>query len=39
MEINGIKVTINTPENVSEYVKQEKINYLYDILKPQKKPQ
>jgi len=39
MEINGIKVTIHIPENVSEYVKQEKINYLYEVLKPQKKTQ
>ncbi len=29
-----IKVTIHLPEEVSEIVRQQKINHLYDILKP-----
>ncbi|MBO6232213.1 MAG: hypothetical protein J6I46_15130 [Ruminococcus sp.] len=29
-----IKVTIHLPEDVSEVVKQQKINHLYDVLKP-----
>ena len=29
-----MKVTIHLPEEVSEIVRQQKINYLYDILKP-----
>jgi len=32
-----IKVTIHLPEDVSEVVRQQKINHLYDVLKP--KPQ
>ena len=31
----GIKVTVHIPEDIPEYVKREKINYLYEILKPQ----
>ena len=29
-----IKVTIHLPEDVSEVVRQQKINHLYDVLKP-----
>ena len=29
-----IKVTIHLPEDVSEIVRQQKINHLYDVLKP-----
>ncbi len=32
--INNIKVTVRFPERVSEPLKQEKINYIYDLLKP-----
>lgn len=32
--IDNIKVTIRIPENVPEHVIQEKINYIYDVLKP-----
>ena len=31
---NGIKVTSYIPENVSESVKRNRINQIYDILKP-----
>ena len=31
---NNIKVTIHIPENVSESVKRNRINQIYDILKP-----
>ena len=34
--INNIKVTIHIPENVSESVKRNRINQIYDILKPDK---
>lgn len=30
----GVKVTIHLPDEVSETVRQQKINHLYDILKP-----
>ena len=29
-----VKVTIHTPDKISESIKQQKINRLYDILKP-----
>ena len=32
--VNGIKVTSYIPENVSESVKRNRINLIYDILKP-----
>lgn len=32
--VNGIKVTCYIPENVSESVKRNRINQIYDILKP-----
>lgn len=32
--VNGIRVTSHIPENVSESFKQNKINQIYDILKP-----
>lgn len=32
--VNGIKVTSYIPENVSESVKRNRINQIYDILKP-----
>ena len=32
--VNGIKVTSYSPENVSESVKRNRINQIYDILKP-----
>ena len=32
--VNGIKVTSHIPENVSESVKRNRINQIYDILKP-----
>ena len=32
--VNGIKVTSYIPENVSESVKWNRINQIYDILKP-----
>ena len=35
--INNIKVTIHIPENVSESVKRNRINQIYDILKPAEK--
>ncbi len=31
---SGIKVTIHIPEGIAESIKREKINYLYDVLKP-----
>ncbi len=31
---NNIKVTIHIPENVSESVRRNRINQIYDILKP-----
>lgn len=31
---NNVKVTIHIPDEVSETVRQQKINRLYDILKP-----
>ena len=31
---NKVKVTIHIPDNISETVRQQKINRLYDILKP-----
>lgn len=30
---NGIKVTVHIPENVSDSVKRNRINQIYDILK------
>lgn len=30
----GVKVTIHLPDEVSETVRQQKINHLYDLLKP-----
>ena len=35
--VNGIKVTSYIPENVSESVKRNRINQIYDILKPHDK--
>ncbi len=35
--VNGIKVTSYIPENVSESVKRNRINQIYDILKPVEK--
>ena len=35
--LNGIKVTSHIPENVSESVKRNRINQIYDILKPVEK--
>ena len=35
--VNGIKVTSYIPENVSESVKRNRINQIYDILKPAEK--
>ena len=32
--VNGINVTSYIPENVSESVKRNRINQIYDILKP-----
>lgn len=32
-----VKVTIHIPDKVSENIKQQKINRLYDILKPKDK--
>ena len=32
--VNGIKVTSHIPEDVSESVKRNRINQIYDILKP-----
>ena len=32
--ISTVKVTIHIPDEVSETVRQQKINRLYDILKP-----
>ena len=32
--VNGIKVTSYIPENVSESVKRNRTNQIYDILKP-----
>ena len=33
---NGIKVTVHVPENVSDSVKRNRINQIYDILMPDK---
>lgn len=33
---NGIKVTVHIPENVSDSVKRNRINQIYDILKSDK---
>ena len=35
--INNIKVTIHIPDDVSESVKRNRINQIYDILKPVEK--
>lgn len=35
--VNGINVTSYIPENVSESVKRNRINQIYDILKPHEK--
>lgn len=35
--VNGIKVTSHIPENVSESFKRNRINQIYDILKPVEK--
>ena len=35
--INGIKVTSHIPEDVSESFKRNRINQIYDILKPVEK--
>ena len=35
--VNGIKVTCYIPENVSKSVKRNRINQIYDILKPAEK--
>lgn len=32
--ISTVKVTIHIPDEVSETIRQQKINRLYDILKP-----
>lgn len=32
-----VKVTIHVPDKISENIKQQKINRLYDILKPKDK--
>ena len=32
MTSEGYKVIVNYPENVSDVVRQEKINHIYDIL-------
>ena len=32
--VNGIKVTSHIPEDVSESFKRNRINQIYDILKP-----
>ena len=37
--VNGIKVTSYIPENVSESVKRNRINQIYDILKPVEGPE
>lgn len=29
-----IKMTVHIPENIPEYIKRKKINFLYDALKP-----
>lgn len=31
---DNITVTIRIPENIPEHIVQEKINYIYDVLKP-----
>jgi hypothetical protein len=31
-----IKVSVQIPDNVSEHIKQQKINIIYDILNPEK---
>ena len=33
---SDVKVTIHLPDEVSEAVRQQKINHLYDILKPKR---
>jgi hypothetical protein len=35
-DTSAFKVTIHIPDTVSDSVKQQKINKLYDILKPKK---
>ena len=35
--VNGIKVTSHIPEDVSESFKRNRINQIYDILKPAEK--
>ncbi len=35
-DISAFKVTIHIPDTVPDSVKQQKINRLYDILKPKK---
>lgn len=36
-DTSAFKVTIHIPDTVPDSVKQQKINKLYDILKPKKK--
>lgn len=33
----AVKITIHVPDKISENIKQQKINRLYDILKPKDK--
>lgn len=36
---SGIKVRVNYPENIPEYLQREKINRIYDILSGEKSEQ
>lgn len=36
---SGIKVRVSYPENISEYVRREKINRMYEILSGEKSEQ
>lgn len=36
-KIPEVKVTVHVPDEVSDTIKQQKINHLYDILKPKEK--
>ena len=35
--VNGIKVTITVPDSINTVVRQQKINRIYDLLKPKNK--
>gem|GEM_PF-1916906 len=35
--VHGIKVTVTVPDSINTVVRQQKINRIYDLLKPKNK--